>query len=527
MDGNMIFFKKEAQYNNLKNKKQSIYFIILTLWSVIIGVALGYPLRPAYIITFVFIILTLSNISLIFSKVIIIAMTLIAALYYPISKNYGYPNINIIAAFRYTSPSETVEFINKISTIDYLACLFILLLGFICCCLLSRFKKLSSNSYKWFALISIIIISFGPVKAYVKNKADDEKIKFTPFRFFYDIYKSTKLINHQEERTKELKKIPDSWSPNTLNKEYNTYILVIGESVRRDYMSAYGFPIKNTPFASKANGIFFNNYISSSFATVPSLTNSLYLRENGKIEYNNSIIRLAKKAGMYTYWLSNQGRFGIYDGPVAEIGKEADKILFIKKGDSNDGESYPDTNLTPEISDALKDKRNKLIVIHLIGSHPDACVRVNHKYDIFHGNKNISCYIQSIKNTDMLLSKITSIANANKQRWTMMYFSDHGLSFFKKGEKDMYLEHDDKSKQNFEVPFFITSYDSKSRININSPRSGLDFLTIFSQWSGINEPKLFSSCNYLSEQNCTPKIKVINKNLKMQDFNSLADDPTI
>ncbi len=49
-----------------------------------------------------------------------------------------------------------------------------------------------------------------------------------------------------------------------------------------------------------------------------------------------------------------------------------------------------------------------------------------------------------------------------------MYFADHGVSFFEKDTKKMRLAHNDKYKQNYQVPMFITSYDDTSRKFINA-----------------------------------------------------------
>jgi len=61
-------------------------------------------------------------------------------------------------------------------------------------------------------------------------------------------------------------------------------------------MNAYGFRIKNTPFITSTNGIFFKDYYSASFAAVPSLISSFYLKKNYELKYNNIFITLTKKA---------------------------------------------------------------------------------------------------------------------------------------------------------------------------------------------------------------------------------------
>ncbi|HGJ5877174.1 MAG TPA: sulfatase-like hydrolase/transferase [Arsenophonus sp.] len=100
--------------------------------------------------------------------------------------------------------------------------------------------------------------------------------------------------------------------------------MVIGESASRDFMHVYGLPISNTPFMDTVNSILFNHYISAASTTVPSLTHSL--AQPPKLA--NSVIPLAKKWGFTTHWLSNQGTVGIYDTPIASIGKKAPSSFF-------------------------------------------------------------------------------------------------------------------------------------------------------------------------------------------------------
>lgn len=95
-----------------------------------------------------------------------------------------------------------------------------------------------------------------------------------------------------------------------------------------------------------------------------------------------------------------------------------------------------------------------------MGSHTPFCTRTEGQYDYFYQNQKFSCYVQSIKNTDKLLSEIYSDLSETQSKWSMMYFSDHALSLtYDRNE----LAHSDKYKQNYEVPFFITSYNSNQK----------------------------------------------------------------
>ncbi|VEB61828.1 Putative integral membrane protein [Salmonella enterica subsp. enterica] len=65
----------------------------------------------------------------------------------------------------------------------------------------------------------------------------------------------------------QLSGIKDSWTVTAVKPRYHIYVVVIGESARRDAMGAFGGHWDNTPFASHVNGDFFMDYIAASGST--------------------------------------------------------------------------------------------------------------------------------------------------------------------------------------------------------------------------------------------------------------------
>ena len=54
----------------------------------------------------------------------------------------------------------------------------------------------------------------------------------------------------------------DNWGKSTLeNSRYDDYVIVLGESARKDYHHAYGYPIENTPFMSNAKGTLIDGFV--------------------------------------------------------------------------------------------------------------------------------------------------------------------------------------------------------------------------------------------------------------------------
>ena len=115
-----------------------------------------------------------------------------------------------------------------------------------------------------------------------------------------------------------------------MKPKYHTYVVVIGESARRDAMGAFGGHWDNTPFASAVNGTLFTDYIAASGSTQKSLGLTLNRVVDGKPQYQDNFVTLANRAGFQTWWFSNQGQIGEYDTAIASIAKRADEVQFLK-----------------------------------------------------------------------------------------------------------------------------------------------------------------------------------------------------
>ncbi|VEJ53685.1 phosphoethanolamine transferase [Pragia fontium] len=507
------------------NKSKTIISILMVLiFSVLFDSAFGYSVKPGYVLALFFCLLWGARYPIVF-QLLVVVFAAISAMYYPIAIMYGSPNINIFISVFNTNINESADFLNNIPILYIIPSIVLIVIA----ALALKTRKYLPN-IKSVALIApfLLIVLFNPLKVYsTTNSITSESVRFTLFRFANELYQSYKIVVASELKMKQLMAQPSTWAPSLPANDYDTYIIVIGESVRRDFMHAYGFSIANTPFSSTANGLFFQNYISAAGSTQASVSGSLVRRHNGELQHNNNIINLAKKQGLSVYWISNQGSLGNDDFGVSQIGKQADSVTFLKKGEY-DAQSFSDRDLLPHFQQAIVEKPSakKLIILHLMGSHSDFCSRVDHQYDEFFISKKLSCYVQSIKNTDNLLAELAQTASSNHKKWTMIYFSDHGLSAMHQEQgKVVNFQHGDRSKQNFQVPFFITAYDAKQRKEIHDYRSGLDFLSLYAQWTGSEEPLLSDKCDLLSDMNCHKKIQVINFEDKLVDYDSLADLP--
>ena len=87
-------------------------------------------------------------------------------------------------------------------------------------------------------------------------------------------------------------------------------MLVLGESVRRDYLHAYDYPVKNTPFLNAVKGTVVEGMTSAGKNTVASLRVML---THGKVgdfpDYSRTVTELTKADGLATYWLLTKNMF--------------------------------------------------------------------------------------------------------------------------------------------------------------------------------------------------------------------------
>lgn len=234
-------------------------------------------------------------------------------------------------------------------------------------------------------------------------------------------------------RTERLRKLKN-YNGQILKGLDGIFVLVIGESATRDHMQAYGYGRDNTPWLTKEkrekNVIVFEKAFSCHTHTVPALTYAL----TEKNQYNTvdlknatSIMEVAKSAGYYTIWASNQEKYGAWDTPVASIASTADKEIWIN---SSVGRATKTNFYDAELLHRLKMielPKKTFIVIHLMGSHGSYADRFPKKISKYVGSNNqIDDYDNSIYYTDSVLQDIYGYVSSLEDFQTMIYFSDHG-----------------------------------------------------------------------------------------------------
>ncbi|EPO2104920.1 sulfatase-like hydrolase/transferase [Escherichia coli] len=271
----------------------------------------------------------------------------------------------------------------------------------------------------------------------------------------------------------------------------DTYVLIVGESVRVDNMSLYGYTRSTTPQveAQRKQIKLFNQAISGAPYTALSVPLSLTadsVLSHDIHNYPDNIINMANQAGFQTFWLSSQSAFRQNGTAVTSIAMRAMETVYVRGFDEL---------LLPHLSQALQQntQQKKLIVLHLNGSHEPACSAYPQSSAVFQPQDDQdACYDNSIHYTDSLLGQVFELLK--DRRASVMYFADHGLER-DPTKKNVYFHGGrEASQQAYHVPMFIwyspVLGDGVDRTTENNIFSTAYNNYLINAWMGVTKPEL-------------------------------------
>lgn len=215
-------------------------------------------------------------------------------------------------------------------------------------------------------------------------------------------------------------------------KKTATFILVIGESESRDYMSAFcDYPQDTTPWLkskqASENFLLYKNAYACKDQTVPALERAFteVNQYNDKKFYEScSFVDIARKSGFKISWFSNQSHIGAADTAVTLVANTADTAEWTKL---HLNQVQYDESLLGYLKQ-IDANENNFIVFHLKGSHFNFINRYPQDFAKFSKPDTydlIPNYIDSIAYTDYVLQQIQEYAAKHLNLQAMVYFSDH------------------------------------------------------------------------------------------------------
>lgn len=214
-------------------------------------------------------------------------------------------------------------------------------------------------------------------------------------------------------------------------------VFIIGESLNRDHMSLYGYPLKTTPSLDSLGGEIFSykDVISSSSSTFVSINNMFSFANNdtslGLSWYKKgNLPDIMKVAGYKTYWLSNQTAPFLSDD-ICDVVVYRDKEVAEELKD----ELYDEQMLLLLKDSISRSDSIRFVVVHLWGSHFTYKKRYPSEYSVFSAKNEIKgkteeqkqCiaeYDNSVLYNDYIVSSIIRFFQGEES--LIIYVSDHG-----------------------------------------------------------------------------------------------------
>ncbi|MFA6923179.1 MAG: sulfatase-like hydrolase/transferase [Bacteroidales bacterium] len=330
-------------------------------------------------------------------------------------------------------------------------------------------KKLLILKYKYTGIALLLCLVF-----FLKNE-NIAKNNYTLdfYRSFYYFRKI--IIKYKEYESKRNVKnfIVTTSLPNNEDK---TFVIIIGEALSKHHLSLYGYKRKTNPLLEKIKNelLVYNDVISPHTHTLEVMRCLLTFADNENIKpyfEKPSIIELFNNAGFETYWLENQISVGKWEN-TGIISKKA-KHFYITNSDDT---WFYNNSIFDEIAlkylDKIltdKTKKNKMIFIHLMGSHPIYDKRYPPFFAAFDNNKNLYLVKDNLKNdekkivneydnsvlyNDFVVSSIIGKIKKSEKFSFVLYMPDHGEEVYNFRE---YYGHTFSHKSSYmcEIPFIL------------------------------------------------------------------------
>ncbi len=361
---------------------------------------------------------------------------------------------------------------------------------------------------------TLYLINLFCIPFYVWNTCQLSENRYGPFLNIHNAYSETKsyyteLRNMQKNKTAILEN--RTYTCDTTKPKI--YVIIIGESTSRKHMQLYGYKRNTSPFLSKRNDLqLFTDVISSRANTLSSLSEALTFDDSCKHKHDFtciSILDVCNKAGIETYWLSNQAPMGFWDNSIALTARNAKHTTFTT---SETNAQLPtsrnyDALLIPLLQETIKNiSKKSLIVIHLMGAHSPYYKRYPKEFSIFNDTSNFNYYYpfaklkqrketineydNAIYYNDSVVNELLTIIKQKTEQdnidGSAIYFSDHGEELYDVSSR---LGHDEgyKSDIQHEIPFILwnASKNKSDTTNTNKPIILNNFIQSLTHWMGI------------------------------------------
>ncbi|WP_449433579.1 phosphoethanolamine transferase CptA [Pseudomonas putida] len=235
-----------------------------------------------------------------------------------------------------------------------------------------------------------------------------------------------------------------------------TLVLVLGESTTREHMHLYGYNRQTTPnldalAAGDTSLTVFHNVVSPRPYTIEVMQQILTFGDEqnpDRFLTDPSLINLMKQAGYKTFWITNQQTMTKRNTMLTTFSQQTDEPVYLNNQRSQNASQYDEVVLSP-FDKALQDPApNKLIIIHLLGTHMDYRYRYPQDYERFSGREGVPAklsdsqaqtynyYDNAVLYNDYVVSSLIKRYSAAAANGFLLYLSDHGEDVYSSGAHD-------------------------------------------------------------------------------------------
>jgi len=263
----------------------------------------------------------------------------------------------------------------------------------------------------------------------------------------------------------------DAVLPAAVNGKPTLMVLIVGETARSMNIGYNGYTRNTNPYTQNMGIISFQDVSSCGTATahsLPCMFSNLNRNNYDKNRANSqdNVLDVLTHAGIDTLWKDN-------DGGDKSVAKNIKKITIdaSQYADVCNGSTCYDEAMLKSFDDEIANmKENKLIAMHMIGSHgPTYWLRYPQQKELFTPSCNqsdiencsdekiVNVYDNTIAYTDYVIAETIKKLQRYSADYNvaLMYISDHGESL---GEKGLYLHGTPYSfapEEQTQVPFFM------------------------------------------------------------------------
>lgn len=458
----------------------------------------------------------------------VLSLSVVTSLYFYFEFDTTFSTV-MATTFLHASQKESVDMLKY--NYPYILCFALI---FALHVMLSWFlsKRVGGRKFALSGLILLIYVAVSVLLYTVSGKTRSEEFLLTERLLVNSpLYNFAPIVRafNDAKLTDTVIQAKTSYDYNWQDKGIDNFVVVIGESARRQDHAVYGSVYPTTPFidAQRTNMQFFNQAIAPAPLTILSVPASLAKVNLGEkvplAAWADNVISLANDLSLDTYWLSNQGSAGQSNSLITAMAKRARHHKW------NETIGF-DGSLVDELARVLPKPGKKLIVLHFYGSHEPACERFPRNETIqFTQDVNDNCYLNSVAYTDKQLGRLFSLLADTRS--SLIYFSDHGL--VRDPQKYLnYYHHDisNPTKQAFDIPMFIwyspqvDAADARGQVFLEQYSTSNNYWLI-SDWLGVTHKDDRRCHSPLSDCYRTPQdVKVLDGNKNRLEYNGLADE---